>query len=77
MPISTRIEYIGLAAHTIDKHFSKKVIYIGLLELRNGHSVAETKLAIETLVNDFNSFTNKRQKIFGTNKLRIDFSQKS
>ena len=38
---------------TVDEDFTKKVIFIGLFELKNGHSALETKQAIESIVNEY------------------------
>ena len=57
----TKCEFLGLSAIAVKEDFSKRVVLIGLNELKNGHPAVETKIAIENIVNEY-SFDKKKNK---------------
>ena len=59
---NVKIEYLGLAALLINKSFKKELVILGFVEMREGHTAEQTKMAIENIVNKFKF---KKSKIQG------------
>lgn len=49
----SNIEYMALCAQTINNSWEIELIVVGMVEMVNGHSAEEVKIAIEKMVNEY------------------------
>jgi len=64
----SNIEYFALCAQTITNSWETELLVIGMVELLDGHSAEEIKIAIEKMINEYDF---DKRKIAGSSILII------